>query len=119
MVLCDLPCSGLGVIGKKRDIKYRASKDGLESLQQLQRQILANTVRYLRKGGVLIYSTCTINRAENEENATWIEEELGLQPEDLTAYLPDGFPGIRKNMVQLLPHIHGTDGFFISRFRNE
>ena len=117
--LCDLPCSGLGVIGKKRDIKYRASMEGLESLQQLQRQILVNAVRYLRKGGVLIYSTCTINRAENEENAAWIEEELGLQPEDLTAYLPDGFPGIRNNMVQLLPHIHGTDGFFISRFINE
>ena len=119
VVLCDLPCSGLGVIGKKRDIKYRASMEGLESLQQLQRQILVNAVRYLRKGGVLIYSTCTINRAENEENAAWIEEELGLQPEDLTAYLPDGFPGIRNNMVQLLPHIHGTDGFFISRFINE
>ena len=119
VVLCDLPCSGLGVIGKKRDIKYRASMEGLESLQQLQRQILVNAVRYLRKGGVLIYSTCTINRAENEENAAWIEKELGLQPEDLTAYLPDGFPGIRNNMVQLLPHIHGTDGFFISRFINE
>ncbi len=119
VVVCDLPCSGLGVIGKKRDIKYRASREGLESLQQLQRQILTNAVRYLKRGGVLIYSTCTINRAENEENALWIEKELGLKPEDLTAYLPDGFPGIRNNMVQLLPHIHGTDGFFISRFRNE
>ena len=119
VVVCDLPCSGLGVIGKKRDIKYRTSREGLESLQQLQRQILTNAVRYLKRGGVLIYSTCTINRAENEENAAWIEKELGLKPEDLTAYLPDGFPGIRNNMVQLLPHIHGTDGFFISRFRNE
>ena len=117
VVLCDLPCSGLGVIGKKRDIKYRASLEGLESLQQLQRRILANAVRYLKKDGILIYSTCTINYAENEENADWIGQELGLQPEDLTAYLPDKIPGIHGNRIQLLPHVHGTDGFFISRFR--
>lgn len=119
VVLCDLPCSGLGVIGKKRDIKYRASMEGLESLQELQRQILANAARYLKSGGVLIYSTCTINRAENEDNAAWIEEELGLEPEDLTAYLPEGIPGIEKNRIQLMPHVHGTDGFFISRFRKK
>ena len=117
LVLCDLPCSGLGVIGKKRDIKYRASREGLDSLQQLQRQILVNAVRYLKAGGVLIYSTCTINRAENEDNAAWIEEKLGLEPENLAGYVPDDLPGIEKNRVQLLPHVHGTDGFFISRFR--
>ena len=117
VVLCDLPCSGLGVIGKKRDIKYRVSPEGLSSLQQLQREILKNAARYLRQGGVLIYSTCTINRAENEENAAWIGKELGLVPEDLTEYLPAGIPGIQGNMLQLLPHVHGTDGFFISRFR--
>ena len=117
MVLCDLPCSGLGVIGKKRDIKYHASMEGLASLQDLQRQILTSAVRYLKKGGVLIYSTCTINRAENQDNAAWIEKELGLHPEDLTPYLPAHIPGIQSNMIQLLPHVHGTDGFFISRFR--
>lgn len=117
VVLCDLPCSGLGVIGKKRDIKYKASMEGLSSLQDLQRQILTNAVRYLKRGGVLIYSTCTINRAENQDNAAWIEEKLGLQPEELTPYLPDNIPGIQNNMIQLLPHVHGTDGFFISRFR--
>ena len=117
VIFCDLPCSGLGVMGKKRDIKYRASMEGLTSLQQLQRQILENSVRYLRSGGILIYSTCTINRAENEENAAWIEKELGLQPQDLSSFLPEGIPGICGNMLQLLPHVHGTDGFFISRFR--
>ena len=117
VVLCDLPCSGLGVIGKKRDIKYHASMEGLASLQDLQRQILTSAVRYLKKGGVLIYSTCTINRAENQDNAAWIGKELGLQPEDLTPYLPAHIPGIQSNMIQLLPHVHGTDGFFISRFR--
>ena len=117
VLLCDLPCSGLGVIGKKRDIKYRASLDGLDSLRALQREILTTAVRYLRSGGILLYTTCTINRAENEENAAWIGQELGLQPEDLAPFLPRELPSVRGNMVQLLPHIHGTDGFFISRFR--
>ena len=119
VILCDLPCSGLGVIGKKRDIKYRASMEGLSSLQQLQREILTNAVRYLKSGGVLIYSTCTINRAENEENAAWIAGKLGLQPDALAPYMPEGIPGIQDNMLQLLPHIHGTDGFFIARFRKK
>jgi 16S rRNA (cytosine967-C5)-methyltransferase len=119
VILCDLPCSGLGVLGKKRDIKYRASMEGLSSLQQLQREILTNAVRYLKSGGVLIYSTCTINRAENEENAAWIAGKLGMQPDALAPYMPEGIPGIQDNMLQLLPHIHGTDGFFIARFRKK
>ena len=117
VMLCDLPCSGLGVIGKKRDIKYRASLEGIRALQKLQREILMNAVRYVKPGGVLVYSTCTISARENEENAAWIEETLGLHPEDLTPFLPDGIPGVRGNMLQLLPHIHGTDGFFMARFR--
>ena len=117
VLLCDLPCSGLGVIGKKRDIKYRASMEGILELQSLQRQILSSAVKYLKKGGILIYSTCTICRKENEENAEWISRTLGLLPEDLAPFLPAGIPGIRGNTLQLLPHIHGTDGFYISRFR--
>ena len=117
VLLCDLPCSGLGVIGKKRDIKYRASREGILSLQTLQRQILKSAVRYLKPGGVMIYSTCTISREENEDNAAWIERELGLVPDALEPYLPDGIPGLQGHMLQLLPHEHGTDGFFISRFR--
>ncbi|MDO5132562.1 MAG: 16S rRNA (cytosine(967)-C(5))-methyltransferase RsmB [Eubacteriales bacterium] len=119
VLLCDLPCSGLGVMGKKRDIKYRASREGIRSLRNLQREILTNAVRYLKKGGVLLYSTCTISRAENEDNAAWIEKELGLVPEDLSPYLPEGIPGLRGATLQLLPHVHGTDGFFIARFRRE
>lgn len=119
VVFCDLPCSGLGVIGKKRDIKYRASLEGIASLQALQREILANSVRYLKSGGVLIYSTCTISRLENDDNADWIESELGLIPDDLHAFLPESMPGIRGNRLQLLPHVHGTDGFFVARFRKK
>ena len=116
VVLCDLPCSGLGVIGKTG---YQVSRQhggarlaaGPAAADPDQCGALS------QEGGVLIYSTCTINREENQDNAAWIEKELGLQPEDLTPYLPAHIPGIQSNMIQLLPHVHGTDGFFISRFR--
>ncbi len=120
IVLCDLPCSGLGVLGKKRDIKYHVTPKQLEELAALQRRILQNAVQYVCPGGVLIYSTCTIDRAENEEMAAWIQESLGLHPDSLLPYLPENIPGISgedHHMLQLLPHIHGTDGFFLARFR--
>ena len=116
VLLCDLPCSGLGVIGRKRDIKYHVTPEQLAELAQLQKDILGSAVPYLKEGGVLIYSTCTINAGENEEVAEFIEKEMGLCPDPLTPYLPEGIPGIRGNRLQLLPHVHGTDGFFLARF---
>jgi 16S rRNA (cytosine967-C5)-methyltransferase len=116
VLLCDLPCSGLGVIGRKRDIKYHVTPKQLEELAQLQKDILRSAVPYLKEGGVLIYSTCTINAGENEEVAEFIEKEMGMCPDPLTPYLPEGIQGIRGNQLQLLPHVHGTDGFFLARF---
>ena len=116
VLLCDLPCSGLGVIGRKRDIKYHVTPEQLAELAQLQKDILRSAVPYLKEGGVLIYSTCTINAGENEEVAEFIEKEMGMCPDPLTPYLPEGIPGIRGNQLQLLPHVHGTDGFFLARF---
>lgn len=116
VLLCDLPCSGLGVIGRKRDIKYHVSPAKLEELAKLQKDILRSAVGYLKEGGVLIYSTCTINRGENEEIAAFIEKELGFTADPLAPHLPAGIPGIDGHMLQLLPHIHGTDGFFLARF---
>ena len=132
VLLCDLPCSGLGVIGRKRDIKYHVSEKQLAELEELQKKILRNAVSYLREGGTLIYSTCTIHRGENEEMAAFIERELGLKPDPLSPHLPVGVPGIKglpgtggktetagettANCLQLLPHVHGTDGFFLARF---
>ena len=117
VLLCDLPCSGLGIIGRKQDIKYRVTYQDLPDLADLQRRILAASLPCLKPGGVLIYSTCTIDRLENEENLLYIKEELGMIPEDISGLLPAGVPGIRHNAIQLLPHIHGTDGFFVARFR--
>lgn len=120
ILLCDLPCSGLGIIGRKRDIKYRISRQELDELSALQREILKNAVTYLKPGGLLIYSTCTIDALENQENADFIEQELKLKADSLLPFLPSGIPGIEgegKNRLQLLPHVHGTDGFFVARFR--
>ena len=116
VLLCDLPCSGLGVIGRKRDIKYHVTQKQLEELADLQKLILRSAVSYLRDGGVMIYSTCTINEGENGRIAEFIEKDLGLAPDPLAGHLPGEIPGININQLQLLPHIHGTDGFYLARF---
>lgn len=74
VIIADLPCSGLGVLRRKPDIKYRLKESDIQDLQLLQRQILEASVSYLKAGGRLVYSTCTINRMENQDNAKWIQE---------------------------------------------
>ena len=120
VLICDLPCSGLGVIGRKRDIKYHVTREQLGELADLQKKILKNAVCLLKEGGTLIYSTCTINQGENGDIADYIERELGLSPDPLAPHLPEGIAGISGdagNRLQLLPHVHGTDGFFVARFK--
>lgn len=117
LVLCDVPCSGLGIMTRKRDIKYNVNMQKLRSLVNLQRKIAASAADAVKPGGVLLYSTCTINRRENEKMAEFIEKQLGLLPENLEPYLPEHFPGIEGGHVQLFPDLHGTDGFFMARFR--
>lgn len=121
VVLADVPCSGLGVIGRKPDIRYRASDEKTESLVQLQRKILTQAVRYVRPGGTLLYSTCTVDERENEANADWLEREAGLLPAALAPDLPDGLKDDAGsgNCLQLLPGTHPCDGFFIAKFRKE
>ena len=117
LVICDVPCSGLGVMTRKRDIKYNVTAQKLRSLTALQKRIALNAAQMVKPGGVLLYSTCTINRLENERIAGEIARRTQLEPEDLTPFLPENFPGIRGNCVQLFPDVHGTDGFFMARFR--
>ena len=105
IVLADLPCSGLGIIGRKPDIKYHTDIEKIEQLASLQREILTVVQEYVKPGGTLVYSTCTISRSENEENAAWFEKN---------------FPFIRDGSAkQLLPGIDGTDGFFMVKFRKK
>ena len=112
-VLADVPCSGLGIIRKKPDIRYENLLD-LQQLPQLQLQILKNVARYVRPGGVLLYSTCTILHRENEEvvqEFLWGNEEFTLERMEL----PVG--GENEGMLTLLPGQYDTDGFFICKMR--
>lgn len=121
VVLADVPCSGLGVMGKKRDIKYRQDKEALRELTVLQQAIVRQAASYVKPDGILLYSTCTINPAENEEMAAFICRELGFSLETIEAYLPD-MPGkdtAGLGYIQLLPHRHDTDGFFFARLRKK
>lgn len=115
----DLPCSGLGILGKKRDIKYHVTKESLAELVKLQREIISACWRYVKPGGVILYSTCTIHRAENEEQVQWMCREFPLVPESLNPYLPKELKceEVEQGILQLVPGVHGCDGFFLARLR--
>ncbi len=115
VVIADVPCSGLGVIRKKPDIRYKDLAP-LENLPNIQRAILGNVSAYVKRGGVLVYSTCTILPRENEEI---VREFLQNHPEfSLEAIeLPTRLQTRSDTMVTLLPHLHHCDGFFICKLR--
>ena len=117
-VICDLPCSGLGIMGKKRDIKYNILPESIGEIIALQEDILEKAVSYLKPGGRLLFSTCTINKKENEDHVTLLSEKYKLTSVSLDEYLPDELccETTKKGYIQLLPGIHKTDGFFISVF---
>lgn len=121
VVLADLPCSGLGVIGKKADIKYRLTPEQLTELVELQKKILSVVKDYVKPGGVLIYSTCTVNREENHGNRSWFLEQYDFEAESLDPYLPERLRNVdtKEGYLQLLQGTHPTDGFFLARFRRK
>ena len=116
-VIADVPCSGYGIIRKKPDIRYK-DPDTMQELPGLQLQILRNQARYVRPGGLLLYSTCTLVRKENEgvvekflkENTDFVTEPLPL---------PAVFPENTSGMLRLVPGQYDTDGFFICRLRRK
>lgn len=117
IVIADLPCSGLGVLGKKPDIRYRVKEEDLESLAELQREILKVVWQYVKIGGCLIYSTCTINPEENENNVKWFTSQFPFELEAFNADMPCISDEEKKNgMVQIFPK-ENTDGFFIARLK--
>ena len=120
VLLADVPCSGLGVIGHKQDIKYRVTKESLKEIRKLQEEIITNVIEYIKPGGILMYSTCTMNPGENEEMAVWICETFGLEPVSMRDRLPAALAEeAGQGMVQLLPGVHETDGFFLAKFRKK
>ncbi len=110
-VICDAPCSGLGVLGKKADLRYKKI-DNFEELSALQCNILKASSRYLKCGGVLVYSTCTLNPVENEQVV-----EKFIKENDEFSLLPFSVGDINADggSLTLLPHIHHTDGFFMAK----
>ena len=119
IVICDLPCSGLGVVSRKSDIKYRLTPDKIDSLVELQRQMLHNAASYVLPGGHLIYSTCTVNTRENIDNFKWFAANYPFEPESLDPYIPKALRSLSTadGYLQMIPGIHESDGFFIARFK--
>ena len=116
-VIADVPCSGYGIIRKKPDIRYKRHDDMLD-LPQLQLAILKNQSRYVKPGGLLMYSTCTLVRAENEDVvAAFLKENESFYLEPLP--LPACFPENSSGMLALVPGEYDTDGFFIARMRRK
>lgn len=119
ILLADLPCSGLGILGRKPDIKYRVSPESIVELAELQRKILSVVWRYVKPQGTLVYSTCTISRKENEENAAWFAEEYPFEPVNIEQRLGGKLRSetLKKGYIQLLPGAYPGDGFFLEVFK--
>ena len=114
-MIADVPCSGLGIIRKKPDIRYKDPAP-LENLPAVQGAILDNVSAYVKPGGTLLYATCTLLERENE---AVVAAFLGAHPE--FALQPFVLPGpigeVGEGMLTLWPHLHGTDGFFMAKLR--
>ncbi len=115
LVIADVPCSGFGVIRKKPEIRYKTPEE-IAGLPALQSEILANLSRYVKPGGILMYTTCTLLSAENEDVVqAFIETNNDFSLEGFELPMPVG--AVPDGMTTIWPHRHGTDGFFISRLR--
>ena len=118
-VICDVPCSGLGVVAKKPDIRYKSEQD-ITALAPLGLDILSKSAQYLKVGGTLLYSTCTLRREENEAT---VEQFLLSHPDfELCPFSvrssSESCPDIEcEGMLTLMPHVHNTDGFFIAKLK--
>lgn len=122
VVIADLPCSGLGVLGRKTDLRYKVTEERIRNLVRLQREILTCSADLVKPGGVLLYSTCTVNPSENQENAEWfLREHPQFIREDLSGRVCRELreTAVHDGFIQMIPGIHSGDGFFIARFRKK
>ncbi|MBP5491752.1 MAG: 16S rRNA (cytosine(967)-C(5))-methyltransferase RsmB [Clostridiales bacterium] len=127
LVLTDVPCSGMGLLHRKPDIRLSMSYEKMQSLLPVQKSILENSALRVKRGGYLVYSTCTINPNENEERVSaFLEEHEDFEAVDMSDILPDCLKkiptvaeGAKRGMITLLPDEGGWDGFFISKMRRK
>jgi len=116
IVLADVPCSGFGVIRKKPEIRYKTERE-IAGLPDIQKRILSTLSNYVKPGGILLYSTCTILRRENEDvidRFLFENSQFSLAEFDLP-----GIGNVQNGMLTLWPHIHNTDGFFMCKMRRQ
>lgn len=113
-VLCDVPCSGMGIIRKKPEIRYKDAQE-IQELPAIQKSILENCAQYVKPGGTLVYSTCTILERENQAVVQeFLTQHAEFQAEPISYSV---FGTSENGMITLLPSIHNTDGFFIAKLR--
>ena len=117
-LIIDAPCSGLGTLKKRPDIKLSKEYDSIQALASLSRKIIENSWQYVKIGGTMQFLTCTIADEENYQQYKWICENLPFKPVDFSEKLPDGFDckTAKEGYMQILPQDFGSDGFFISTF---
>ncbi len=120
-VLVDAPCAGLGVLARRADARWRKEPDDVVQLARLQSEILSAAAACVAPGGVLVYSTCTVGRAENADQAeAFLQNRPDFRPSPLAPHMPSDAARALcdgdSHMLQLLPGISGTDGFFMARF---
>ena len=119
-VLLDAPCSGLGVLAEKPDIKLRVTEESLAELTALQEKLLETVCRYVRPGGTLVYSTCSLLKEENEHRVrAFLEKHPEFEAEALPETIPEKFRQHQGLGLQLLPHRDGVEGFYLARMRRK
>ena len=120
-VLVDAPCSGFGVLKRKPDIKYRKTEADIEQLARIQLEILSNVAPLVKKGGILVYSTCTVEKENHEVARHFLETHHDFVPDlALKHRLPEKIRTFVKDYyLELLPQDIGSDGFFIASFRKK
>ena len=119
-VLLDAPCSGLGVLAEKPDIKLRVSEDSVRELTGIQKKLLDTVCEYVKPGGTLVYSTCSVLPEEDENQVTdFLERHPEFEACELPETIPERFRKYRKAGLQLLEHRDGVEGFYLCRMRRK